>query len=74
MSVVQLLNEGQGFSLVLCGKDGGELRGEGRVVRGLLEGCAKEGFGLRKLVGGDKDVGEAGVCGGGFGSAARTRR
>jgi hypothetical protein len=33
----------------------------------LLEGGAEKGFGLRKLVGSDEDVGESGVGGGGFG-------
>ena len=67
MRVVEFLNEGQGFGFVLSGEDGSQLRGKSGVVRSLLERCAEEGFGFGKLVGGDEDVGEAGVGGGGFG-------
>jgi len=67
VGVVEFLDEGQGFRLVLCGEDRGQLRSEGGVIRGLLECGAEEGFGFRELIGGDEDVGEAGVGGSGFG-------
>ena len=67
VGVVELLDQRQGFSLVLCGEDGGELGGEGGVVGGLLEGGAEEGFRFGILLFSDEQMGEAGVGRGGFG-------
>jgi hypothetical protein len=54
VGVVEFLNKGQGFSLVLGGEHGSELSREGQVVRGLLKGGTKEGFSLWILLFGDE--------------------
>jgi len=60
MLLVEALKQRQGIGLVLGDEDGGELGGEGRVVRGFGEGGAEEGFRVGVFLLGDEQMGKAG--------------
>ena len=61
MRVVELLQERQGFGLVLGGEHSGQLRGERGIVGSSCERGAEEGFGIGILLAHDEKMRKAGV-------------
>ena len=59
--VVQLLNQRQSLGLILSGQHGGQLRGQRRVVRRVLQGGAEEGFSFRVLFSSNQQVSQSGI-------------
>jgi hypothetical protein len=61
MRVVQLLQKRKRFAFVLRGQHRGKLRGQGGVVRGLLERGSQDGLGIGVFSLRNEDVGKSGV-------------
>jgi hypothetical protein len=67
VGIVELLDERESLCFVLSGQYSCQLRNKGRVVRGLLNCSAQQGFCLGILLAHDQNVGQASIGGSRFG-------